>query len=52
MSDLIRLQSLANRIKHNNELHETASEQIIKEGFNKSCSPKIAGTVSIPLREE
>ena len=32
MSDLIRLQSLANRIKHNNELHETASEQIIKEG--------------------
>lgn len=32
MSDLIRLQSLANRIKHNNELHQTASEQIIKEG--------------------
>lgn len=32
MSDLIRIQSLANRIKHNNKLHEEASKQIISEG--------------------
>lgn len=32
MSDLIRLQSLANRIRHNNTLHEQASKQIISEG--------------------
>lgn len=32
LSDLIRLQSLANRIKHNNQLHKDASKQIIDEG--------------------
>lgn len=32
MSDLIRLQSLANRIRHNNKLYENASKQIITEG--------------------
>lgn len=32
MSDLIRLQSLANRIKHNNEEFKSASSQIISEG--------------------
>lgn len=31
LSDLIRIQSLANRIKHNNNLYEKAREQIISE---------------------
>lgn len=32
LSDLIRLQSLANRTRYNNELHTQAAQQIIKEG--------------------
>ncbi len=38
MSDLIRLQSLANRIKHNNVLYEQASNQIIDEGSGSEAA--------------
>lgn len=47
MSDLIRLQSLANRIKHNNELHETASEQIIKEGSGSEVAISNEGSLYV-----
>lgn len=52
MSDLIRLQSLANRIKHNNDLHEQASKQIIAEGSGSEVAITNTGNLYVVDDEE
>lgn len=52
MSDLIRLQSLANRIKHNNALHEQASKQIIAEGSGSEVAITNTGNLYVVDDEE
>lgn len=52
MSDLIRLQSLANRIKHNNTLHEQASKQIISEGSGSEAAITNTGNLYVIDEEE
>lgn len=52
MSDLIRLQSLANRIKHNNELHTQASQQIIKEGSGSEVAITNTGNLYVLDEDE
>lgn len=47
MSDLIRLQSLANRLKHNSELHKSAAQQIIKEGSGSEVAVSNTGDLYI-----
>lgn len=32
LSDIVRLQSMSNRVKHNNKLYEEASSQVKKQG--------------------
>ena len=52
MSDLIRLQSLANRIKHNNELYTKATEQIIKEGSGSEAAITNTGNLYVVSENE
>lgn len=47
MSDLIRLQSLANRIKHNNVLYEDARNQIIEEGSGSEAAITNTGSLYV-----
>ena len=47
MSDLIRIQSLANRIKHNNKLYEQASEQIIDQGSGSEVAITNTGNLYV-----
>ncbi|MEG0773640.1 hypothetical protein [Clostridium sp.] len=47
MSDLIRIQSLANRIKHNNALHKQASDQIITEGSGSEAAMTNTGDLYV-----
>lgn len=47
MSDLIRLQSLANRIKHNNALYEQASKQIVSEGSGSEAAITNTGNLYV-----
>ena len=47
MSDLIRLQSLANRIKHNNALYTHASKQIIEEGSGSEAAITNTGNLYV-----
>lgn len=47
MSDLIRIQSLANRIKRNKELHTEAEKQIIKEGSGSEAAVSSTGNLYV-----
>lgn len=52
MSDLIRLQSLANRTRYNNELHAQASKQIIDEGSGSEVAITNTGNLYVVDDEE
>lgn len=52
MSDLIRIQSLANKIKHNNELYKTASSQIVKENAGSEIAITNTGQVYVYDQED
>ena len=47
MSDLIRIQSLANRIKHNNSLYQQASKQINDEGAGSEVAITNTGSMYV-----
>lgn len=47
MSDLVRIQSLANRIKHNNRLYEQASKQIIDQGSGSEVAITNTGNLYV-----
>lgn len=47
MSDLIRIQSLANRVKHNNMLHQKASSQIVSEGSGSEVAISNTGNLYV-----
>lgn len=47
MSNLIRVISLANRVKHNKELHEDASKQIISQGSGSDVAISDTGNLYV-----
>ena len=47
MSDLIRIQSLANRVKHNHALHEDASQKLVQEGAGSEVAITNNGSLYI-----
>lgn len=52
MSDLVRLQSLANRVKHNSNLYTKASDQIVKEGSGSEAAITNTGNLYVVSEDE